>query len=52
MNPATQNQATEELPEDPDRPDRQFWKERDRKALLSFVDKRVNESFEEHNNIP
>lgn len=52
MNPATQNQATEELPEDSDRPDRQFWKEQDRKALLSFVDKRVDESFEEHNNIP
>lgn len=51
-NPAAQNQATEELPEDSDRPNRQFWKERDRKALLSFVDQRVDESFEEQSNVP
>lgn len=46
-NPAAKNEATEELPEDADRPDRQFWSERDRNALLAFVDKRVDESFEE-----
>lgn len=51
-NPAAQNQATEELPEDSDRPDRQFWKERDRNALLTFVDTRVDESFEEHSSVP
>ena len=51
-NPAAQNQATEELPEDSDRPDRQFWKKRDRKALLAFVDQRVDESFEEDSNVP
>lgn len=50
-NPAAQNMATEELPEDADRPARQFWKERDRNALLSFVDKRVDESFDEESDV-
>jgi integrase len=44
-NPAAQNQATEELPEESNRPERQFWKQRDRNALLAFVDKRVDQSF-------
>lgn len=51
-NPAAQNQATEELPEDSNRPARQFWKERDRKALLAFVDTRVDKSFEDDSAVP
>lgn len=50
-NPAAQNQATEELPEDSDRPNRQFWKERDRNALLAYVDKRVDKSFEDESTV-
>lgn len=50
-NPAAQNMATEELPGDSNRPDRQFWKERDRNALLAFVDKRVDESFDDDSTV-
>ena len=50
-NPAAQNMATEELPEESDRPERQFWKERDRNALLAFVDKRVDASFDDDSTV-
>jgi integrase len=50
-NPAAQNIATEELPEESDRPDRQFWKERERTAFLAFVDQRVDESFDDESTV-
>jgi len=45
-NPAKAGRATDELPEDNKDPDRQFWSERDRKALLSFVDRRVDRTLD------
>ena len=50
-NPAAQHMATEELPEESDRPKRQFWKERERHALFAFVDKRVDESFDDDSTV-
>ena len=46
-NPMRRSGAGDPLPEDHNDPDRQFWSERDRKALLAHVAKRADESHEE-----
>jgi integrase len=50
-NPAAQNMASEELPDDSDRPDRQFWKEHHRNVILSFVDGQVDEAVEDEHDV-
>jgi len=45
-NPANTETATEPLPSDVEKPDRQFWSPRDRKAICSFVDRCVDETLD------
>jgi integrase len=45
-NPMQRSGAGDPLPEDHRDPDRQFWSERDRKAILAHVAKRADESHE------
>lgn len=45
-NPAKAHRATEELPEDPGDADRQFWSADARKALLEYVDERVQRALD------
>lgn len=46
-NPMQRAGAGDPLPEDYDDPDRQFWSERDREAILAFVAKRADRSYED-----
>ena len=45
-NPAKREAAEEPLPEDIDEPDRQFWSERERDAILATADRRVDIALE------
>ncbi|WP_049972339.1 tyrosine-type recombinase/integrase [Haladaptatus cibarius] len=45
-NPAAVSRAQAELPENTADANRQFWSERDRKAILAFMDKRVEQALE------
>ncbi|RBI62527.1 integrase [halophilic archaeon] len=45
-NPAAVSRAQSELPEDPGDADRQFWSERDRAAILQFMDRRVERALD------
>jgi site-specific recombinase XerD len=46
QNPAAVSRAQAELPEDNADTDRQFWSERDRKAILAFMDGRVERALD------
>ncbi|WP_458207573.1 tyrosine-type recombinase/integrase [Haladaptatus sp. NG-SE-30] len=46
-NPAAVSRAQAELPEDNADTNRQFWSERDRKAILAFMDRRVEQALDE-----
>ncbi|WP_227356974.1 tyrosine-type recombinase/integrase [Haladaptatus salinisoli] len=46
QNPAAVSRAQAELPEDNADTDRQFWSERDRKAILAFMDRRVERALD------
>jgi len=48
-NPAVPDRATEPLPEAEETTDRQFWSERERKAICATADQLVDESFEDEN---
>jgi integrase len=45
-NPAETETATEPLPSDVEKPDRQFWSSRDRAAICAFVDRRVDATLD------
>ncbi|SIR83536.1 Site-specific recombinase XerD [Haladaptatus litoreus] len=45
-NPAAVSRAQAELPENTADANRQFWSERDRKAILAFMDRRVEQALE------
>ncbi|WP_266080532.1 tyrosine-type recombinase/integrase [Haladaptatus caseinilyticus] len=45
-NPAAVSRAQAELPENTADANRQFWSERDRKAILAFMDKRVERALD------
>ncbi|WP_332900415.1 tyrosine-type recombinase/integrase [Haladaptatus sp. CMSO5] len=46
-NPAKAKRATDELPEDLGDADRQFWREKERRAIMRYVDERVDHSLDE-----
>ncbi|ELY81871.1 tyrosine-type recombinase/integrase [Natrinema pallidum] len=46
-NPAKAKRATDELPEDLGDADRQFWREEERRAIMRYVDERVDHALDE-----
>ncbi|WP_254544914.1 tyrosine-type recombinase/integrase [Halomarina pelagica] len=46
-NPAKAKRATDELPEDLGDADRQFWREKERRAIMRYVDERVDHALDE-----
>ncbi|MFC6765030.1 tyrosine-type recombinase/integrase [Natrinema soli] len=46
-NPAKAKRATDELPEDLGDADRQFWREKERQAIMRYVDERVDHALDE-----
>ncbi|MFC7216232.1 tyrosine-type recombinase/integrase [Saliphagus sp. GCM10025334] len=46
-NPAKAKRATDELPEDLGDADRQFWREKERQAIMRYVDDRVDHALDE-----
>jgi site-specific recombinase XerC len=51
-NPAETETATEPLPSDTERPNRQFWSRRDRAAICAFVDRRVDRTLDGEVDLP
>ncbi|WP_458187648.1 tyrosine-type recombinase/integrase [Haladaptatus sp. NG-WS-4] len=50
-NPAAVARAQAELPEDNGDTNRQFWSERDRKAILAFMDRRVEQALDDDGDV-
>ncbi|MFC4360277.1 tyrosine-type recombinase/integrase [Halobium salinum] len=46
-NPAKAKRATDELPEDLGDADRQFWRQKERRAITRYVDERVDHALDE-----
>lgn len=50
-NPAKAKRATDELPEDLGDTNRQFWRDKERQAIMRYVDKRVDNALDEKVNV-
>jgi len=50
-NPAKAKRATDELPEDLGDADRQFWQQEERRAILRYVDERVQRALDDEADI-
>ncbi|MEA5389449.1 site-specific integrase [Haloarculaceae archaeon H-GB11] len=51
-NPARPNRVTDELPEHHGSSDQQFWEQRHREAILSFVDERARHALDGEGDVP